>query len=706
MKNLLDHFRLKRTQEPAVPAPPPELPSAIEKAVLPAFTPSAAPRVVRPAWHAASAPSAQAKRLPNQPERSAPSEMLMLTLGDFLDRIPAEFLDSQEHDRSIPMPFDLGALSERMGRGETMILVKELSRRIPDIFRSDAVIPPERTMPFPWKRVLDLVVQTRAGSTVPGLTRSGVETLSLKLKARKFRRPSKMAPAPGRNAPAAGSETTQRSSPEAPWATAQTPALLPPPEITNGVAALAAPAAPAAPATPPAQDPPAQVAPENSASTSVAALAVVRLKTDFEHRLAALTGERDQAAAEIQALRQKLATHHQQSIAEHHADSELSAKFSLLQKEHAEIVRQSAALQADRDDAHARAAEFGLEHDAAIGRTGEIAAERDTALAEVAKLLTERDAAQARFAQRAADGDAGVALATELTAERDAAVARTTELTTERDAAVTRTAELTTERDAAVARTTELTAERDAAVARTTELTTERDAAVARIAELTTERDAAVARTAELTTGRDAAVARIAELTTERDAAVARTAELQTASAMPTADAATPDQDAWQSRAVAQLTTDIEGYRNTIQALFRERDALRLEHQQLTVRLAASGLVADDQAKHPTTASATPSDVYSSLFPEPQKNPRAAAVLVLALLALGVFSQFNSDSAPNAGAKTPARPAPAPAVERQAPARTATPFAEEKLTLEMSAGEETITMLVPEPLLNASTKLR
>ena len=678
MKNLLDHFRLKRTQEPAVPAPPPELPSAIEKAVLPAFTPSAAPRVVRPAWHAASAPSAQAKRLPNQPERSAPSEMLMLTLGDFLDRIPAEFLDSQEHDRSIPMPFDLGALSERMGRGETMILVKELSRRIPDIFRSDAVIPPERTMPFPWKRVLDLVVQTRAGSTVPGLTRSGVETLSLKLKARKFRRPSKMAPAPGRNAPAAGSETTQRSSPEAPWATAQTPALLPPPEITNGVAALAAPAAPAAPATPPAQDPPAQVAPENSASTSVAALAVVRLKTDFEHRLAALTGERDQAAAEIQALRQKLATHHQQSIAEHHADSELSAKFSLLQKEHAEIVRQSAALQADRDDAHARAAEFGLEHDAAIGRTGEIAAERDTALAEVAKLLTERDAAQARFAQRAADGDAGVALATELTAERDAAVARTTELTTERDAAVTRTAELTTERDAAVARTTELTAERDAAVARTTELTTERDAAVARIA----------------------------ELTTERDAAVARTAELQTACAMPTADAATPDQDAWQSRAVAQLTTDIEGYRNTIQALFRERDALRLEHQQLTVRLAASGLVADDQAKHPTTASATPSDVYSSLFPEPQKNPRAAAVLVLALLALGVFSQFNSDSAPNAGAKTPARPAPAPAVERQAPARTATPFAEEKLTLEMSAGEETITMLVPEPLLNASTKLR
>ena len=684
MKNLLDHFRLKRTQEPAAPAPPPELPSAIEKAVLPAFTPSAAPRVVRPAWHAASAPSAQAKRLPNQPERSAPSEMLMLTLGDFLDRIPAEFLDSQEHDRSIPMPFDLGTLSERMGRGETMILVKELSRRIPDIFRSDAVIPPERTMPFPWKRVLDLVVQTRAGSTVPGLTRSGVETLSLKLKARKFRRPSKMAPAPVRNAPAAGSETTQRSAPEAPWATAQTPVLLPPPEITNGVAALAAPAAPAAlaapaaPATPPAQDPPAQVAPENSASTSVAALAVVRLKTDFEHRLAALTGERDQAAAEIQALRQKLATHHQQSIAEHHADSELSAKLSLLQKEHAEIVRQSAALQAERDDAHARAAEFGIEHDAAIGRTGEIAAERDAAQAEVAKLLTERDAAQARLAQRAADGDAGVALATELTTERDAAVARTTELTTERDAAVARTTELTTGRDAAVTRTTELT----------------------------TERDAAVARTAELTTERDAAVARSAELTTERDAAVARIAELQTASAMPTADAATPDQDAWQSRAVAQLTTDIEGYRNTIQALFRERDALRLEHQQLTVRLAASGLVADDQAKHPATASATPSDVYSSLFPEPQKNPRAAAVLVLALLALGVFSQFNSDSAPNAGAKTPARPAPAPAVERQAPARTATPFAEEKLTIETSAGEETITMLVPEPLLNASTKLR
>ena len=690
MKNLLEHFRRKRSQEPAAPAPPPELPSAIEKAVLPAFTPSATPRVVRPAWHAASAPSAQAKRPPNQPERSAPSEMLMLTLGDFLDRIPAEFLDSQEHDRSIPMPFDLGALSERMGRGETMILVSELSRRIPDIFRSDAVIPPERTMPFPWKRVLDLVVQTRAGSMVPGLTRSGVETLSLKLKARRFRRPSKMAPAPGRNAPAAGSETSQRSAPEAPWATAPTPALLPPPEITNGVAAPAAPAAPVAsvasvasvapvaPVTPPTQDPPAQVVPENFASTSVAALAVIRLKTDFERQLAALTGERDQAAAEIQALRQKLATHHQQSIAEHHADAGLSAKFSLLQKEHAEIVRQSAALQAERDEAHARAAEFGLEHDAAIGRTGEIAAERDAAQAEAAKLLTERDAAQAQLAQRAADGDAGVALATELTAERDAAVTRTTELTTERDAAV----------------------------ARTTELTTGRDAAVARTAELATERDAAIARTAELAAERDAAIARTAELAAERDAAIARTAELHTASEMPTTDAATPDQDAWQSRAVAQLTADIDGYRKTIQTLFRERDALRLEHQQLTVRLAASGLLADDQAKHPATAGATPSDPYSSLFPEPQKNSRAAAVLVLALLALGVFSQFISDSAPSAGAKTPARPAPAPAAERQAPARTATPFAEEKFTLETSASEETITMLVPKPLLNASTQLR
>ena len=65
------------------------------------------------------------------------------TVGDFLDRIPERFLEPGVHDPSVPLPFDLAALSERIGRSETAIPVNENFRRIPDIFRADAVIGPE-----------------------------------------------------------------------------------------------------------------------------------------------------------------------------------------------------------------------------------------------------------------------------------------------------------------------------------------------------------------------------------------------------------------------------------------------------------------------------------------------------------------------------------------------------------------------------------
>ena len=409
-------------------------------------------------------------------------------------------------------------------------------------------------------------------------------------------------------------------------ATALTPVLLPPPEITKGAAASIKPALPKA------QEPA-----ENSApmSPSVAALESIRLKADYERQLAALTSERDQASAELQKLRQELAADRQQLVAERDVAATLNAKFSQLKNEHEEIARQSVSLTAERDTAVGRAAEFGLEHDAAIVRAGEITAERDAALAETAKILAERDAALAKLSQIAQDDNAGVALATELTTERDAAVARATELTTERDAAVARTKELTAERDAAIARAT----------------------------------------------------------------------QFQAASEMPTADAGTPSQAQWQSRAVAQLSADIDGYRNTIQTLFRERDALRLAQEQLTARFAASA-PATDKNSTPPNAGGTASNVYSELFPERKKNPRISVLLVLALLVGVVFSQLQPTNPPHAEAKTPTHPAPASAAERQTTALPDTISVEDKFRLETSPDEETMTLLAPEPLLHASTSLR
>ncbi len=669
------------------------------------------------------------------------TEMLTLTLGDFLDRIPENLLDSGPHDRSIPLPFDLAALSERIGRGETQIPISEIYRRIPDIFRTDTVIRPELAVRFPWRKVLPLITQARDSSAASGFTKAGLETLVLKLKARKFRRPAMTAPAPlpaSRTSPLrpaieAAPPTNARSA-EPPGA--NTPLLTPPPALSGAVAGFISVAEPL-------------VATAASGDfSSPEAMRTVQGKAEFERQLTALAEERDKARAEVESLRTKLTEYSRQSASERRAAEEISNSFALFKKEHGEILAAGGALKAERDAALARATEFGAEHDAAIARIGDIVAERDAAVARTAELTTERDAAVTRTAKLTPDSDAAVALAAEVTIERDAAIARTVELTTERDVAVARTAELTAERDAAVALAAKLTAdsdaavtlaakvatERDAALARTTELTTEREAEVALTAKLTAERDAAdaltakltadsdaaVALAAEVTTERDAALARTAELTTERDAAVARAADLLKIGNTTPASTPTPDQVAWESRTVAKFAADIEGYRNTIQALLRERDALRLEQNKQTAQCeiptSAAPVLAEEKATLPVSAtdslpvSATDSlplsavdslpDAYSALFPPRLWLQRAAAALLLGFIGIGIASRFGGGYTLEGRTETPVVPSmPSPELPFTLPTLTPAALPESEFTLETPATEETMTLLESEPLI-------
>ena len=677
MKNLLSHFRRKPSETADVPAPPAEPPKAKAAPIEPVRMQTTVARAIKPAWHTPAAPFPQKQRAAAPAERSAAAEIITLRLGDFLDRIPPELLDAGTHDRLIPMPFDLASLSERIGRGDSTIRLTEVYRRMPDVFRTDAVIRQDRVIPFPWKRVLAMIQEANAGAADGGITRSGMEMLVQKFKARKLRQPSKTAPVPGT---AGGAET---GSPAGFSRAVETPA----PAVSQAPPRLADTGA-------------AGGLTANITTASAAALEVARL-----------TAERDTALAR-------------------------AAEFGA---EYESMIGRTGELTAERDAAVARVAELTAERDAAVARATEPASAGEPDAARIAELTTERDAAAARAEKLAADSDAAVALAAEITAERDGAKIKISELTAARDAADARVAALVGERDAAIARSAELSAERDAANgcaatlagerdaanARGTGLTAERDAAVVRTAEVTAERDAAVARTAKLAEDSDAAVALATELTAERDAATARISTLtaECAAAVGRGNEITVEREAAVARVAELLKNNevlqqagsepppaagsgaaIEGYRNTIEALMRERDALRAERQQLTERGVVQSVAAEEKTTRPATKAEPLPDVYSALFPQRLWMQRAAAALLLGILAIGVSSRSDLRDSRPAGAEAPAVESPASETGSATPAPAPAAIADGEFTPESAAAEDAAGTLSPEQLIGGTSE--
>ncbi len=325
-----------------------------------------------------------------------------------------------------------------------------------------------------------------------------------------------------------------------------------------------------------------------------------------------------------------------------------------------------------------------------------------------------RDAALSLSTELVAERDAALTRSTELAAERDAALTRSTELIAERDAALTRSAEFAAERDTALTRSTELTAERDAALTRSAELTAasanaakliaDSDAAIALAAELTAERDAAVGCMTAVTSERDAALARVAEITAERDASVACAAELLKSHKEAPALQNPPDKAEWESHITARFETDIAGYRNRIQDLMHERDALRQELGKPAPKPAEEPSAKSDAPGE--AASLTETDAYSALFPQSLRIQRLrfqriAAAVIFSLLGIGIVSQVSISTTPATETETGRhhKAAPVIPVDSAIPPVTGPPVADEEFTLETPADESTITLLPGQPLL-------
>ncbi len=686
MKKLFNRFRKKTAQEP--PSAPANS-APVASPGIPPMTPAlrTSPAVVlpnMPSWHSTSAPAGAKKGTAPQLDRKTPVEMLTLTLGDFIPRIPPSVLDPGEHDLSTPLPFDLAALSERIGRGDSQIPLNEIYRRIPDVFRTDVVIAPEQMVRFPWSRVLTMVKDPGTPSSSSGLSPAGVETLSLKLKARKLRQTTNKA-APSLRPP------TQTSPAMEALATPQ-PESLPTPVIGIAVeertaqidpkTALSNVSTPSAP----------------SASESAPAVELKQHRAEQAQRLIELRAERDQLRAEVARQREELAGFAKQNELERQVAAEAGGKLASLEKDYAEVVQTLETLQAERDSALTRSAEFGAEHDSAIARTGELTAERDVAVARAAELLAEHDATGSRAAELTVACDAAAARITALTCERDTAQARVAELMAEQDLLQAGTAEfsaeralahalrdeITAERDAALTRIAEVTGERDAALAQATAVSTERDTAEARAVELTLERDAAVTTAARQTSDSEAAVALVTELTAERDTIRARVTELESGNPIPapTIDTRmTEAQGVWESRTAAQFESDIEGYRSRIQALLRERDLLRKE-------------MADAAADRPVP------DVYSELFPQNQWVPQTVLALLLVLAGFLFAKQFHRPSEPTSQIDASV---PAPVTEVVASEPASASFSKEKLPLKSPSLAEPTELLLPDEELSAIT---
>ncbi len=180
MKSFLDRFRKKDGDEPEPAdsaAKPAEAPVKTDN---PAPSKSAAPKFAPPA-KAAARPETKPAAGAAEPEAKPADEPLVLELGDFLHRIPAAMLKEGPHDLHAPLQFDLDGVAARVARGETTVPLSELHRQLPQIFRDDALIPPDQEVRFPWQKVLKLLGESNAAQA-QGV---GGETLAQKLHKRR-----------------------------------------------------------------------------------------------------------------------------------------------------------------------------------------------------------------------------------------------------------------------------------------------------------------------------------------------------------------------------------------------------------------------------------------------------------------------------------------------------------------------------------------
>ncbi len=301
--SFLDRFKRKPNPEEPV-APIPE-----QKKTEPAKSPAPTK------GSAAGQPAAQ--------KTPPAADEVRLELGDFLHRIPAQLLLPGPHDLKTELRFDIPELSQRIARGETMLNLAEIYRRLPQIFRSEVLEGDNVEIRFPWQKIAKLVtnVKSTSGGAVteqPSAEGAG-PALAEKLRANK---PAKPGAKTGKDAPAApppapagpvlpgrggagqaswfsrtGTDKPLEKSPQFP---AQKPAAPDAGATPAPAAAAAKPAEPALRLTPAA-------APAEKPAATKDDLQLSDLPEDIQRRVAVIRGDYERQLADLEKQRKALA---------------------------------------------------------------------------------------------------------------------------------------------------------------------------------------------------------------------------------------------------------------------------------------------------------------------------------------------------------------------------------------------------------------
>ncbi len=533
--SFLDRFKRnapdakEKTPETKPAAPAPALPR----------TPQAALKIAAEAVAAGYNPDfmlSEIKPDAEPPKPQVEEHEMILELGDFLHRIPPQLVSVGPHEVHTELRFDIDAMAASVAAGHTTVSLAEIYKRVPQIFR-DEVLPSDKVeIRFPWQKVMKLLSEARGAQRGAGLSELAADALAQRLKAKRTQRNvvfTKAAPAP------AGTQAAPAPAPA--------PALAGPPTVRMPVIELPPPAS--------AEDDAAMTREELLRSRDVANRQVVRVKGEYERAIAtlreerkAVVGDRDRINGELEKAKRDIHDKVEQIEFEKTVTAKSSEnlkkaqqEFEAVRAERDALARQQAQLAKQLASPQKPGAKLSVVADAPAAGAGPERSQKEyqRQLEELNRRIAMLEGGQRESAQ-------------ELSKERE----QRTKLERQLSAADRLKSEAAAQLE-----------EANASLRREFE-------AAAR------NRETEITRT-------------LKEFQTQLEAAnLARTklaAELELARTAPPAaeaPAAAPD-PGWESRAVAQLETDVASYRERIKKLLQERDTISGEKEQLATQLAA-----------------------------------------------------------------------------------------------------------------------
>jgi predicted nucleic acid-binding Zn-ribbon protein len=112
------------------------------------------------------------------PAKYARDEIIIIQLGDLIDRLPAPLLIPGEHDLSQPITFEITEVAKQIAEGRPNIELSEIYRKLPGIFCGPIKASDGLRVRFPWQRLVEMLRAADTAAPSDGLTRAAALQLA------------------------------------------------------------------------------------------------------------------------------------------------------------------------------------------------------------------------------------------------------------------------------------------------------------------------------------------------------------------------------------------------------------------------------------------------------------------------------------------------------------------------------------------------